>query len=242
MEADNISKDLNEINTKKEQKEFQTTEKKMKKKKNKNKLECKKLKAETEEKRSSLNQNLIDVLNKLGNSNEDLKKKLIKIFEENYILSLDDLLNLKPEDYEIFNLPLIIKKKLLEELNNLKPKEDLTDADKNLIQTIFNQELSPDILFGKLGALSNPKKKKKIIIKKFYFSLRKPLKPIPQNLKRLIVKTSEKKEESKLPCFEYPSYQYSTKRYYTLLVMGETGSGKATLLDAFVNYLADMNY
>ena len=89
------------------------------------------MKAETEEKRSSLNQNLIDVLNKLGNSNEDLKKKLIKIFEENYILSLDDLLNLKPEDYEIFNLPLIIKKKLLEELNNLKPKEDLTDADKN---------------------------------------------------------------------------------------------------------------
>ena len=76
MEADNISKDLNEINTKKEQKEFQTTEKKMKKKKNKNKRECKKLKAETEEKRSSLNQNLIDVLNKLGNSNEDLKKKI----------------------------------------------------------------------------------------------------------------------------------------------------------------------
>ena len=24
--------------------------------------------------------------------------------------------------------------------------------------------------------------------------------------------------------------------------MGETGSGKNTLLDAFVNYLADMNY
>jgi hypothetical protein len=32
------------------------------------------------------------------------------------------------------------------------------------------------------------------------------------------------------------------ERYYILLVIGETSSLKTTLLDAFVNYLAGMNY
>ena len=100
-----------------------------------------------------------------------------------------------------------------------------------MIQTIFNQELPPDILFGSLGASSNPQKKE--MIKNYYFSLRKPLKPIPNDLKKLIVKTSE---DQILPCFKYPSHCFSLKRYYTLLVIGETGSGKTALLDAFVNY------
>ena len=195
---------------------------------------------EVENPKSNLEQNLIKFIDKISNSKEELRKKLIQNFEENYISSIDDLLNLKTEDLEIFNLPPIIKKKMLEELNNLKPKEELTDSDKNLIQTIFNQDLPPDILFGSLGATSNPQKQE--IIKKYYFSLQKPLKPIPQNLKKLVVKTSEENEEAKLPCFHYPAHQYFGKRYYTLLVMGETGSGKTTLLDAFVNYLADMNY
>lgn len=72
----------------------------------------------------------------------------------------------------------------------------------------------------------------------YYKSLQKPLKPIPKNLTKLFVKTSGEV----LPCFHYPSKQIPGKRYYTLLVMGETGSGKTTLLDAFVNYLAGINY
>ena len=33
-----------------------------------------------------------------------------------------------------------------------------------------------------------------------------------------------------------------TRKYYTLIVLGEIGSGKTTLLDAFVNYLNGMEY
>ena len=119
----------------------------------------------------------------------------------------------------------------------VKNTEDLSDDDKKLIKTIFGQGLPPDILFGSLGASSNQEKQDKI--KNYYFSLKIPLKPIPTNLKRLIVKTSD---DNNLPCFKYQPHLYSSKRYYTLLVMGETGSGKTTLLDAFVNYLAGMNF
>ena len=184
-----------------------------------------------------LKKDLLDFIQNLCNSKEDLKKKLIQTFEDNYLSSLEDLLKLNQEDYDIFQLPPLIKKKMIEELNKLKPKETLSEEDKKLIQTIFNQELPPDILFGTLGALSNQHNQEKI--KNYYFSLRKPWKPSPKDLKRLIVKTSE---DQILPCYKYPSHCYSSKRYFTLLVMGETGSGKTTLLDAFVNYLADINY
>ena len=52
------------------------------------------------------------------------------------------------------------------------------------------------------------------------------------------VKTTEKS----LPCYKYHSKELRGRRYYTLLVMRETGSGKTTLLDAFVNYLAGINF
>ena len=185
----------------------------------------------------NMNLDLIEFINKLSNSNEDLRQKLKNIFEENYMMSMKDLLNLKQEDFEIFKLPPLIKKKLIEEINILKPKEELSENEKKLIKTIFDQELPPEIIYDSLGVSSNFEKQEKI--KKYYFSLKKPTKPFPQNTKQLIVKTSEKKT---LPCYKYPEKQYSSKRYYTLLVMGETGSGKNTLLDAFVNYLADMNY
>ena len=45
-----------------------------------------------------------------------------------------------------------------------------------------------------------------------------------------------------LPYFKYTVYYYSSIRYFTFVVMGERGSGKKTLLDAFSNYLDDMNY
>lgn len=192
---------------------------------------------ETEEKKSNLEQTLINFIEKVLNSKEELKKKLLKILEENCLYSLNDLLNLNANDFEIFELPPLIKKKLIEEVNKLKPKDELSQHDKNLIKTIFDQELPPDILFDSLGASSNPNKKEKI--KQYYSSLKKPLKPIPPDLKQLIVKTSE---QNSLPCFKYPANFLNSKRYFTLLVMGETGSGKTTLLDAFVNYLANMNY
>lgn len=40
-----------------------------------------------------------------------------------------------------------------------------------------------------------------------------------------------------------PEQNYDpSKRYYTLLVLGETGVGKTTLLDAFANHLSGVNY
>ena len=146
-------------------------------------------------------------------------------------------MNLNQEDFEIFKLPPLIKKKFVDEVNKLKKKEDLSEDEMKLIRAIFDQGLPPDILFGSLGAASIQEKQEKI--KNYYFSLKIPLKPIPTDLKRLIVKTSE---DVILPCFKYKPHFFSSKRYYTLLVMGETGSGKTTLLDVFVNYLAGMNF
>ena len=76
------------------------------------------------------------------------------------------------------------------------------------------------------------------LVKKYLDELVGQLKPIPNNLTELFVKV----EGEKLPFYQYPAKEIRGKRYYTLLVMGEIGSGKTTLLDAFVNYLAGMNY
>ena len=57
--------------------------------------------------------------------------------------------------------------------------------------------------------------------------------PIPTDLKELHVKTTEKI----LPCFKYPSKELIGKRYYKLLIIGETGSEKAILLDTLIKNL-----
>lgn len=101
---------------------------------------------------------------------------------------------------------------------------------------MFEKDCSIDDLLNTLAIDKNSAKADLVI--NYYKSLQKPLKPIPKNLTKLFVKTSGEV----LPCFHYPSKQIPGKRYYTLLVMGETGSGKTTLLDAFVNYLAGINY
>ena len=75
------------------------------------------------EKTSNLNPNLIEFVDKISNSKEDLKNKIIQIIEENFITSLDDLVNLNQEDFEIFKLPPLIKKKFVDEVNKLKKKK-----------------------------------------------------------------------------------------------------------------------
>jgi hypothetical protein len=191
----------------------------------------------SEEKKPNLNEELIELINKLSDNNKDLLQKCIKIFEDNGIKSIKDLLLLKKEDIDGLGFQTVFKRKLLDELEKLKPKEDLTENEKILIKTLFDQDLPPEIIYNSIGASSDVFKQD--LIKKYYFTLKKPIKPIPTHLKKLIVKSREK---VLLPCFKYPCCQYNSKRYYTLLVMGETGSGKTTLLDAFVNYLANINY
>ena len=71
---------------------------------------------------------------------------------------------------------------MIEELDNLKPKEDLTENNKKLITTIFEQDLPPDVIFDSMGATGNLDKQQKI--KYFYLSLKSHVKPFPQNSKQ----------------------------------------------------------
>lgn len=171
---------------------------------------------------------------------KELQQKTIKIFEENEIGTINDLLLQNKKDIDALGLQLVFKRKLLDELEKLKPKpkeEGLIENEKTLIKTIFEQDLPSEIIYNLIEAPLDLAKQD--LIKIYYFTLKKPVKPILYHLKRLTVKSSEK---ILLPCFKYPTLQYNSKRYFTLLVMGETGSGKSTLLDAFVNYLININY
>ena len=73
----------------------------------------------------------------------------------------------------------------------LEKNQDLSENEKKLIHTIFAQELPPDIIFDSLGVQSNLEKQE--IIKKYYFSLKKPIKSFPKNTKKLVVKTRKSK-------------------------------------------------
>jgi GTPase SAR1 family protein/uncharacterized protein YnzC (UPF0291/DUF896 family) len=185
---------------------------------------------------SNMSKELIDLVNQISNSKEELKQKCLKIFVENGIDTMNDLLCLTDEDIESFGFQLIFKKKLLEELNKLRPKKDISDIEKSIIKSLFEKDSSIDDLLFTMKIDKNSPQADLVI--NYYKSLQKPLKPLPKNLTELFVKTTG----DVLPCFHYPSKEIPGKRYYTLLVMGETGSGKTTLLDAFVNYLTGMNF
>lgn len=59
---------------------------------------------------SNINQELIGLVSKLSNSKEELKNKCLKIFVDNGIESMDDLLTLSDNDIESFGFQLIFKK------------------------------------------------------------------------------------------------------------------------------------
>ena len=61
----------------------------------------------------------------------------------------------------------------------------------------------------------------------------------PTDRKELHIKTMEKHI---LPVYHYKSKEDRTKKYVTFLVLGETGVGKSTLMDAFTNCLGDVHY
>ena len=81
----------------------------------------------------------------------------------------------------------------------LEKNQDLSENEKKLIHTTFDQELPPEKIFDSLGVRSDLEKQE--IIKKYYFSLKKPIKSFPKNTKKLVVKTSKSKT---LPCYKYP--------------------------------------
>lgn len=188
------------------------------------------------EKSEDGHKNLIAFIDKLSGSKVQLKEQCLKIFKENFIETLEDLLNLTGEDIESIGLPLLFKRKFLNELDKLRPKTGLSESDKSIINSFYEKDFSIEDILKTLKIDSSSSKAD--LVKEYCDSLKKPLKPVPTNLEKLFVKG----QGPMLPCFHYPSKEIIGKRYFTLLVMGETGTGKTTLLDAFVNYLAGMNY
>lgn len=59
---------------------------------------------------SNMSKELIDLVNQISNSKEELKQKCLKIFVENGIDTMNDLLSLTDEDIESFGFQLIFKK------------------------------------------------------------------------------------------------------------------------------------
>jgi hypothetical protein len=167
---------------------------------------------------------------------ESLRQNCFEILIKNGIETMKDLLSLSNEDIETFGFQLVFKKKFIEELNKLKPKELLSQTEKVLIKTLNEKDTTISEIYTFLQTTEGTEKGKEV--KKFFDSIQKEIKPIPTNLPELFVKI----KGDKLPCYKYPSHKLMGKRYFTLLVMGETGSGKTTLMDAFVNYLAGINY
>ena len=107
---------------------------------------------------------------------------------------------------------------------------ELTNDEKAIIKSLYEKDFSLDDI---LESLINPKTEQ---IKKYYQSIRRPKKPIPKELQKIEL------DSQSLPCFLYPSKKIPGKKYYTLLLLGETDSGKTTLLDAFANYLSGIEF
>lgn len=167
---------------------------------------------------------------------ENLRQNCFETLNKQGIETMKDLLSLSNEDIETFGFQLVFKKKFIEELTKLKPQEVLSQTEKVLIKSLNEKDTSISEIYHFLQTTEDSEKGK--AVKKYYESIQKALKPIPTNLPELFVKI----KGDKLPCYHYPSKKLMGKRYFTLLVMGETGSGKTTLMDAFVNYLAGINY
>ena len=114
----------------------------------------------------------------------------------------------------------------INKFNDLKLKQDLSEDEKLLIKNMFKNELPLDIIFDTLAIQSNLDKQEKV---RNFFSLKKPIKPFPQNAEKIIILNIKT-----LPWFKYPSQYFSSKKYYTFIVIGEYGSGKTTLLDTLL--------
>ena len=105
-----------------------------------------------------------------------------------------------------------------------------------MIKSLFEKDLTlDDILFSLRFTKGSPEEN---LVQNYLTQIIGKLKPIPNYLIELFIKI----EGDKLPCSHYPAKEIRGKKYFILFVMGETSSGKTTLLDAFVNYLAGMKY
>ena len=129
-------------------------------------------------------------------SNNSLREKCFTIFQENGIETNDDLLCLIEKDIDTFTFPLVFKRKILGKMNKLELAPSLNDVEKNMIKSFFKNDINLNNIYQTLNVeIGTPKAD---LVVQYYNSLQKPKKPIPTNLKKLHVKTTEKS----LPCFK----------------------------------------
>lgn len=97
-----------------------------------------------------------------------------------------------------------------------------------MIKSFFDNDIMLNDIYKTINVeIGTPKAD---LVIQYYNSLQKTKKDNKKDLKELHEKTTEKS----LPCFKYPSKELIGKGYYKFLITGETGSGKAILLDAFL--------
>ena len=167
---------------------------------------------------------------------KNIREKCDKITDNYLFCDGEDILDFESEStLEIGDIINDEGKVFIKAKQNPK-KESLNETEMGMIKSLLDKDLTLDDILYTLRFTKGSSEENLVI--DYINKIRGELKPIPNNLMELFVKI----EGDKLPCYHYPSKQINGKKYYTLLVMGETGSGKTTLLDAFVNYLAGMNY
>mmetsp|Transcript_123545 Transcript_123545/g.238234 ORF Transcript_123545/g.238234 Transcript_123545/m.238234 type:complete len:814 (+) Transcript_123545:116-2557(+) len=118
----------------------------------------------------------------------------------------------------------------------LNVSRELTKDEQDNILDLMNSDFPVDKIIKLVGATPGGGKAERITT--FVNSLMRPPRAPPAKCKSLVVKTSG----HKLPVYKYSSEKVPFEKYYTFLVLGETGTGKTTLLDAFVNCLDDVQY
>ena len=162
---------------------------------------------------------------------------------EKLILKINELelkVNKKEDD-----LKNIINEKdiIIEEMNNkLLQQEKIIKDNKCQIENMnkrieeifkeFNEFKNKVNIFEK--NVQEKENKDKMEKKKF----QKRIKPILSGFPKIELD----KKENTLNFYLYPSKKISNKKYYTLLLLGEIGVGKTTLMDAFVNYMEGIEF
>ena len=114
---------------------------------------------------------------------------------------------------------------------------ELADQEKDKITKLLNRGLSREEVLELLFEMAD--EAKRAAASAFITKLVRTPRPHPTDRKQLHVKTSE---PHVLPVYHYKSTHDPTKKYYTFLVLGQTGVGKTTLMDAFTNFLGDIHY
>lgn len=192
-----------------------------------------------------MNNKLINLDIRINKKEDDLKNLINEkdfIINEinNKLVYQENIIKNNKKEITMLNTKL---EKLIEEFNDFKMK--IIENTNNKLNTEVIKvkkenennlnNLKTEVL-NNINKIENKLQEKDAKDKEYNKKLKRQLKPLVTGLKIINIK-----DEYILPCYKYPSREIRGKRYYTLLVMGEIGVGKTTLLDAFVNYLTGMN-